>query len=66
MLVYPSGIDVSSSTVALAHRRNGHPYAQLADGFGVGTTIAYRNSPRPSMSWPSSPPASPTRSAERR
>jgi hypothetical protein len=28
--------------LALAHLRNGHPYAQLAAGFGVGTTIAYR------------------------
>ncbi|MGW5974863.1 IS5 family transposase [Streptomyces sp. NPDC055186] len=71
MLVYPSGIDVSSSALrflsaklrqhrrelgtrwrrlssgrqallTLAHLRNGHPYAQLAAGFGVGTTTAYR------------------------
>jgi hypothetical protein len=71
MLVYPSGIDVSSSTLrflsaqlrahrrhrgtrwrrlstsrqallALAHLRCGHTYAQLAAGFGVGTTTAYR------------------------
>ncbi|MEV2211329.1 IS5 family transposase [Streptomyces sp. NPDC050997] len=71
MLVYPSGIDVSSSTLrflsaqlrahrrrrgtrwrrlsadhqallALAHLRCGHTYAQLATGFGVGTTTAYR------------------------
>jgi len=28
--------------LALAHLRNGHPYAQLAAGFGVGTTTAYR------------------------
>ncbi|MGW5211676.1 IS5 family transposase [Streptomyces sp. NPDC004051] len=71
MLVYPSGIDVSSSALrflsaklrehrrdlgtrwrrlspgrqallALAHLRNGHPYAQLAAGFGIGTTTAYR------------------------
>ncbi len=26
----------------LAHLRNGHPYAQLAAGFGAGTTTAYR------------------------
>ncbi|MFI7406006.1 transposase family protein [Streptomyces sp. NPDC049541] len=71
MLVYPSGIDVSSSALrflaqelrrhrrvigsrwrrlgagrqallTLAHLRVGHPYAQLAAGFGVGTTTAYR------------------------
>lgn len=71
MLVYPSGLDVSSSALrflsarlrehrrglgtrwrrlsagrqalpALAHLRNGHPYVQLAAGFGVGTTTAYR------------------------
>ncbi len=71
MLVYPSGIDVSSSTLrflaarlrdrrrergtrwrrisegrqallVLAHLRCGHTYAQLATGFGVGTTTAYR------------------------
>ncbi|MFJ1838949.1 IS5 family transposase [Streptomyces sp. NPDC088175] len=71
MLVYPSGLDLSSSALrfltahlrehrralgtrwrrlsagrqallALAHLRNGHPYAQLAAGFGVGTTTAYR------------------------
>lgn len=71
MLVYPSGVDVSSSALrflsaklrqhrrelgtrwrrlspgrqallALAHLRNGHPHAQLAAGFGVGTTTAYR------------------------
>lgn len=71
MLVYPSGVDVSSSTLrflvdrlrehrrargtrwrrlnagrqallTLAHLRNGQPYAQLAAGFGVGTTTAYR------------------------
>lgn len=71
MLVYPSGIDVSSSALrflaarlrehrrvlgtrwrrlsvgrqallALAHLRNGHTYAQLAAGFGVGTTTVYR------------------------
>lgn len=71
MLVYPSGIDVSSSALrflsaklrrhrhelgtrwrrlspgrqallTLAHLRNGHPYAQLAAGFGIGTTTAYR------------------------
>ncbi|APY84545.1 IS5/IS1182 family transposase [Streptomyces alfalfae] len=71
MLVYPSGIDVSSSALrflstklrrhrrelgtrwrrlspgrqallTLAHLRNGHPYAQLATGFGIGTTTAYR------------------------
>ncbi len=70
MLVYPSGLDVSSSALwflsarlrehhrgpgtrwrrlsagrqallALAHLRNGHPYVQLAAGFGVGTTTAY-------------------------
>lgn len=71
MLVYPSGLDVSSSALrflsaqlranrrprgtrwrrlsadhqallALAHLRCGHTYAQLAAGFGVGTTTAYR------------------------
>lgn len=71
MLVYPSGVDVSSSALrflsaklrrhrqelgtrwrrlspgrqallTLAHLRNGHPYAQLVAGFGVGTTPAYR------------------------
>lgn len=71
MLVYPSGLDISSSSLrflaarlrerrhalgtrwrrlsagrqallTLAHLRNGHPYAQLAAGFGVGTTTAYR------------------------
>ncbi|MBA9048478.1 hypothetical protein BJ996_007421 [Streptomyces phaeogriseichromatogenes] len=71
MLVYPSGVDVSSSTLrslaarlrehrralgtrwrrlnagrqallTLAHLRNGQPYAQLAAGFGIGTTTAYR------------------------
>ncbi|MGW8366293.1 IS5 family transposase [Streptomyces wedmorensis] len=71
MLVYPSGLDVSSSALrflaarlrehrrrigtrwrrlsagrqallALAHLRNGHPYAQLAAGFEIGTTTAYR------------------------
>jgi hypothetical protein len=71
VLVYPCGVDVSSSTLrfltarlrehrkalgtrwrrltagrqallTLAHLRNGHPYAQLAAGFGVGTTTAYR------------------------
>ncbi|NJQ04589.1 transposase family protein [Streptomyces lonarensis] len=71
MLVYPSGLDVSSSALrllstelrrrrvvidtrwrrlntgrqallTLAHLRNGHPYAQLAAGFGIGTTTAFR------------------------
>lgn len=71
MLVYPSGLDLSSShlcflsahlrnrrrslgtrwrrlstgrqaLLALAHLRNGHTYAQLAAGFGIGTTTAYR------------------------
>lgn len=71
MLVYPSGVDVSSSALrflstrlrqhrraigsrwrrlsvgrqallALAHLRVGHTYAQLAAGFGIGTTTAYR------------------------
>lgn len=71
MLVYPSGIDVSTSTLrylsallrarrqergtrwrrvsvgrqallVLTHLRSGHTYAQLAAGFGVGTTTAYR------------------------
>lgn len=71
MLVCPSGIDVSSSSLrflsdrlsaqrrqsgtrwrrlsagrqallALAHLRCDHTYAQLAAGFGVGTTTAYR------------------------
>lgn len=67
VLVYPSGLDLSSSALgflttrlrehrrllgtrwrrlsagrqallALAHLRDGHPYAQLAAGFGIGTT----------------------------
>ncbi|MET7828952.1 IS5 family transposase [Streptomyces sp. NPDC005386] len=71
MFVYPSGVDVSSSSLrflaarlrghrraigtrwrrlnagrqallTLAHLRNGQPYAQLATGFGIGTTTAYR------------------------
>lgn len=71
MLVYPSGVDVSTSSLrylsarlrarhqergtrwrrvsagrqallVLAHLRCGHTYAQLAAGFGVGTTTAYR------------------------
>ncbi|PLW72440.1 hypothetical protein GQS52_26730 [Streptomyces sp. SCUT-3] len=28
--------------LTLAHLRNGHPYAQLAAGFGIGTTTACR------------------------
>lgn len=71
MLVYPSGVDVSSyalrflstrlrqhrraigsrwrrlsagrqALLTLAHLRVGHTYAQLAAGFGVGITTAYR------------------------
>ncbi|MET9153773.1 transposase family protein [Streptomyces griseoflavus] len=71
MLVYPSGVDASSSAprflsaklrrrrqelgtrwrrlsagrqalLTLAHLCNGHPYAQLAAGFGIGTTTAYQ------------------------
>ncbi|MHA5052113.1 IS5 family transposase [Streptomyces sp. SD15] len=71
MLVYPSGVDVSSSALrflaarlrghrralgtrwrrlsagrqallTLTHLRNGQPYAQLAAGFGIGTTTVYR------------------------
>lgn len=71
MVVYPSGIDVSSSALRFlsarlrTHRhalgtrwrrlsagrqalltrtplRNGQPYAQLAAGFGIGTTTVYR------------------------
>ncbi|MCZ7433350.1 transposase family protein [Streptomyces sp. WMMC1477] len=71
MLVYPSGLDLSSSTLrfladqlaarrreqgtrwrrlpagrqallVLAHPRRGDTYAQLADGFGVGTATVYR------------------------
>lgn len=71
MLVYPSGVDVSSSALrflaarlrehrralgtrwrrlnagrqallTLAHLRNGQPYAQIAAGFGIGPTTAYR------------------------
>ncbi|WP_432032700.1 IS5 family transposase [Streptomyces antibioticus] len=71
MLVYSSGVDVSSSALrflaarlrerrrtlgtrwrrlsagrqallTLAHLRNGRPYAQLAAGFGIGTTTVYR------------------------
>ncbi len=71
MLVYPAGVDLSTSALrflareltarrlaqgtrwrrlaagrqallVLAHLRCGHTYAQLAAGFGVGTTTAYR------------------------
>ena len=71
MLVYLSGVDVSSSALrflasrlrerrralgtrwrrlsagrqallTLVHLRNGQPYAQLAAGFGIGTTTVYR------------------------
>lgn len=71
MIVFPSGVDVSSSALrflatrlgkhrhvlgtrwrrlnpgrqallALTRLRNGQPYAQLAAGFGIGTTTAYR------------------------
>uniref|UniRef100_UPI0024A9BF38 transposase family protein n=1 Tax=Streptomyces sp. CC208A TaxID=3044573 RepID=UPI0024A9BF38 len=71
MLVYPSGVDVSSSALrflaqqlrrhrraigsrwrrlsagrqallTLAHLRMGHTYSQLAAGFDIGTTTAYR------------------------
>ncbi|MGX1668076.1 IS5 family transposase [Streptomyces sp. NPDC055400] len=71
MLVYPSGVDVSTESLrfltarlrtsrrergtrwrrltagrqallVLAHLRSGHTYAQLAAGFGIGTTTAYR------------------------
>lgn len=71
MLVYLSGVDVSSpalrflaarlrerrralgtrwrrlsagrqALLALVHLRNGQPYAQLAAGFGIGTTTVYR------------------------
>ncbi|MFF9340208.1 MULTISPECIES: transposase family protein [unclassified Streptomyces] len=71
MLVYPSGVDASSSALrfltqqprrhrraigsrrrrlsagrqallTLAHLQMGHTYAQLAAGFGIGTTTAYR------------------------
>ena len=71
MLVYPSGVGVSSSALrflaarlrerrrvpgtrrrrlsagrqallTLAHLRNGHTYAQLAAGFGIGTTTIYQ------------------------
>ncbi|GGO56602.1 IS5 family transposase [Streptomyces daqingensis] len=71
MLVYPVGVDLSTSALrvlarelasrrlemgtrwrrltagrqallVLAHLRCGHTYAQLAVGFGVGTTTAYR------------------------
>jgi DDE superfamily endonuclease/Helix-turn-helix of DDE superfamily endonuclease len=71
VLVYPSGVEVSRSTLrfltqqlrrhrraigsrwrrlsagrqallTLAHPRMGHTYAQLAAGFSVGTTTAYR------------------------
>jgi hypothetical protein len=71
VLVYPSGLDLSSSALrflsgllaarrdergtrwrrltadrqallVLAHLRCGHAYAQLATGFGVGTTTVHR------------------------
>lgn len=71
MLVYPSGVDLSTSALrfltrelaahrreqgtrwrrltagrqalmVLTHLRCGHTYAQLAAGFGIGTTTAYR------------------------
>lgn len=52
MLVYPSGalgsrwrrLNAGRQTLlTLAHLRNGQPYAQLAAGFGIGTTTtAYR------------------------
>lgn len=71
MLVYPCGIDLSSShlrfltaqlrehrrrigsrwrrlpagrqaLLALAHLRNGDTYAQLAAGFGIGTSTVFR------------------------
>ncbi|MFF1743050.1 transposase family protein [Streptomyces mirabilis] len=71
MLVYPSGLDLSSSTLrflsrllaarrlelgtrwrrlpadqqallVLAHLRCGHTYAQLAAGFGIGTSTVHR------------------------
>ncbi|MEU2183638.1 transposase family protein [Streptomyces thermolilacinus] len=71
MLVYPSGVDLSSpalrflaqqlrrhrrgigsrwrrltagrqALLTLAHLRMGHTYVQLAAGFGIGTTTAYR------------------------
>lgn len=87
MIVYPSGVDVSSSALrflsaklrqhrreldtrwrrlspgrqallTLAHLRNGHPYAQLGAGFGIGTTTASGTSLRPSISWPRSLPPS--------
>jgi hypothetical protein len=83
MLVYPSGLDLSSShlrflttlirnrrraigsrwrrlnagrqaLLSLAHLRNRHPYAQLAAGFSIGTTTAYRYIPEASR-----PPGSP-------
>lgn len=38
--------------LVLAHLRCGHTYAQLAAGFGVGTTTAYRYRAEASTSWP--------------
>lgn len=32
----------SAGSAHTRHLRNGHPYAQIAAGFGVGTTTAYR------------------------
>ena len=47
--------------LVLAHLRCGHTYAQLAAGFGVGTTTAYRYIAEAVGSWPPSHRPSPKR-----
>ncbi len=95
MLVYPSGVDESSSAfrflstrlrtnrhalgtqwrrlsagpqalLTLTHLRKGQPYAQLASGFGIGTTTVYRYITEAVEFWPPSPPRSPKQYGPRR